>query len=261
MNYGLPLELREFIDGCEIIKNNKGWSESEVFHVKHKLKNRQYYLKISPDNESSYLMAEKEKLEWLQGKIPVPKVHFFRVEEGFQYLLISKIFGEDALSRNIRMKPIVLIKSAAEGLRKIHSIDIDKCPFDERIHNKLNLIKSIHIDNKRINSTINRIKNKSKLDLYNYLLENKNEDEDLVFTHGDYCFPNIIIKDDNISGFIDVGRAGIADRYVDLSLIIRSIKINYRNNKLVDKFIGEYGLEHIDIEKLKYYTYLDELIN
>ncbi|MBS4534310.1 aminoglycoside 3'-phosphotransferase [Clostridium sp. D2Q-14] len=261
MKYDLPLELREIIDGCEITKNNKGWSESDVFQIEDILKEKEYYLKISPDDDSSYLISEKEKLEWLQDKIPVPKIHFFKVEKGFQYLLTSKILGEDALSRNVRRRPIMLIKAVAKGLKKIHAIDIEDCPFDERLENKLNLVKDIHIENKRLNSPIDRIRNKNILDLYNYLIENKKEEEDLVFTHGDYCFPNIIINGENISGFIDVGRAGIGDRYVDLSLIIRSIRINYRNNKLVDKFIEEYGLDYIDSDKLKYYTHLDELIN
>ncbi|MBS4537276.1 aminoglycoside 3'-phosphotransferase [Clostridium sp. D2Q-11] len=261
MNYKMPIELKEILYGCDMIKNNKGWSESEVFLVKNVLGKGDCYLKVSPDHKFSYLIAEKNKLEWLQDKIPVPKIHYFQIENGFQYLLTSKIQGEDALSKNIRRKPLILIKSVAQGLNKIHSIDIKKCPFDERIDYKLKLIKDLHVNNINLNIGIKRGRNKNILELYDYLIKNKINNEDLVFTHGDYCFPNIIIKEGEVSGFIDVGRSGIADRYVDLSLIIRSIKINYRNNRLVDEFIEEYGLDFIDNEKLKYYTYLDELIN
>lgn len=261
MNYDIPIELKEMLRGSEIIKNNKGWSESDVFLVRNIKGKGDCYLKIAPDNSSSYLVSEKDKLQWLQGKIPVPKIYYFKIVNGFQYLLTSKIQGEDALTKNVRRKPLVLIKAVAKGLKKIHSINTSDCPFDERVINKLKLIKSIHIDNIKSSSSGYKGRNRNKLELYNYLIENKIENEDLVFTHGDYCFPNIIIKGDDISGYIDVGRAGIADRYVDLSLIIRSIRINYRSDKLVDLFLEEYGLNYLDNKKLKYYSYMDELIN
>ena len=39
--------------------------------------------------------------------------------------------------------------------------------------------------------------------------------EDVVFTHGDYCLPNVMILKGHLSGYIDWGYAGIGDRYLD----------------------------------------------
>lgn len=248
MNYDIPIGLKRMINGREMIRNNKGWSESEVFLLKGVAEKGDCYLKIAPNNQSSYITSEKSKLDWLRDKLAVPEVYYFEISNGYEYLLISSMPGKDALSTDILQKPYSLVRAVACGLKKIHSIEIADCPFSEKIEDKLELIKSMY-------------KTKRTSKLYNFLIENKPLNEDLVFTHGDYCFPNIIIKDENISGFIDLGRSGIGDRYVDLSLIIRSIMMNYKSDKLLNLFLEEYGLKNIDYEKLKYYSYLDKLIN
>ena len=40
------------------------------------------------------------------------------------------------------------------------------------------------------------------------LLRKRHDEEDLVFTHGDYCLPNVIIDGEEVAGFVDWGRAG-----------------------------------------------------
>ncbi len=44
----------------------------------------------------------------------------------------------------------------------------------------------------------------------------KKTKEELVFSHGDLGDSNILVKNDKISGFIDFGRSGKADRYACL---------------------------------------------
>ena len=48
--------------------------------------------------------------------------------------------------------------------------------------------------------------------------------EDLVLIHGDYCFLNVVVKDWSLSGFIDLARCGVADRYHDLAQAARSVR-------------------------------------
>ncbi len=90
------------------------------------------------------------------------------------------------------------------------------------------------------------------------LIQCKPNSEDIVFTHGDYCLPNIIIDNEGNIGFIDLGRSGNADKYQDIALAIRSIKYNLQNDKWVRLFVNTYGIETIDNNKLEYYILLDE---
>ena len=65
--------------------------------------------------------------------------------------------------------------------------------------------------------------------------------EDLVFTHGDYCLPNIIYHEGKINGVVGLSRVGIADRYQDISLFLRSFEFNVGNPDL-EIFLSEYSL-------------------
>ena len=47
-----------------------------------------------------------------------------------------------------------------------------------------------------------------------------------MFVHGDFCLPNVFFADGKVSGFIDLGDAGIADRWYDIALGYRSLKHN-----------------------------------
>ena len=49
--------------------------------------------------------------------------------------------------------------------------------------------------------------------------ENKPKEE-LALSHGDYCLPNVFFKDGKVSGFIDLGASGVADKYLDIADLI-----------------------------------------
>ncbi len=97
----------------------------------------------------------------------------------------------------------------------------------------------------------------SPKELYKYLLENKPEEE-LVFSHGDYCLPNIFSENNEISGFIDLGRSGISDKWQDIALCVRSLEHNFGSDIYKEKFFKELGIP-CDEKKVRYYILLDEL--
>ncbi|HVZ16245.1 MAG TPA: phosphotransferase, partial [Terriglobales bacterium] len=91
------------------------------------------------------------------------------------------------------------------------------------------------------------------------LLATRPADEDLVFTHGDYCTPNVLIDPERmtLNGFIDWGRAGVADRYQDLALAARSTAYNF-GSEWIPLFFEAYGLREVDTAKVEFYKLLDE---
>ena len=94
-------------------------------------------------------------------------------------------------------------------------------------------------------------------------LKGNRPNQQLVFTHGDYCLPNLFVKGERISGFIDLGRSGLADPYQDIALCYRSLLHNLTQagqdwHRYVSLFFQELELTP-DWEKIRYYILLDEL--
>jgi aminoglycoside phosphotransferase len=233
-----------------------GMSGADTFRLAAPSHNR--YMKIQSASSVESLWQEKERLVWLQGRLPVPKVLGYDKDTAKEYLLISEIEGLDASDRSYESMLPQLMRQLAIGLRTIHEVKIDNCPFDQRLDRKIAEATRL-VDNKQIDETqFDEVRQGFKAEqLLEELMLTRPADEDLVFTHGDYCLPNIVLKDGVLSGFVDWGRAGIADRYQDIALAIRSITYNFGEQQ-VGYFLEAYGLRELDDSKVSFYQLLDE---
>lgn len=90
--------------------------------------------------------------------------------------------------------------------------------------------------------------------------------EELVLSHGDFCLPNVFAQGEELSGYIDLGRMGVADKWMDIALCYRSLKHNFFGKyatKVYEDFDPDMLFEVLEIEpdweKLRYYILLDEL--
>ncbi len=127
------------------------------------------------------------------------------------------------------------VRVAVEALRTIHGLDPRGCPY--------------------VNTVANRIgeARKSKDPVTHRTLDGLEAsipEEDMVFTHGDYCLPNIIFDGGALSCVIDWDHAGLGDPYADLEACTWSIGYNYGGDaeRLTQLFLREYDLEEPDEE-------------
>jgi streptomycin 3"-kinase len=84
-------------------------------------------------------------------------------------------------------------------------------------------------------------------------------DVELVVCHGDACLPNVFFDPATleVTGLIDVGRLGIADRYSDLALA--TIQLHDEWSADPAPFLAAYGLPNPDQHRLEFYRLLDPL--
>ena len=219
----LPNKIKEIIGDAPYSINTIGMSNSKVIHFDDMV------LKVENEHEESD--NEHIMMSWLSDKLPVPNILCSERDNGINYLLMSRIEGNMSCSPELLENPMNLVRLLSEGLKMLWSVDISKCPFNNSVDNKLKQAEIRVLNNlcdmENVEPTTYGTGGfKSPKQLLRWLNENR-PDEEIVFSHGDYCLPNIFIKYNKINGFIDLGRSGVADIYQDIALCYRSLKHNF----------------------------------
>ena len=174
------------------------------------------------------------------------------ISDESDWLLTSKIPGNDCTTAKYLEQPERLCDIFAEQLAILHGIDFKDCPVPN--HTELILAKAER--NKRGGNY-----DKSQFpDNWGY----KSEEEawQIVETHshllktdtllhGDYCLPNIILNDWNFSGFIDLGNGGVGDRHVDIFWAAWTLYWNLHTHNYRERFIDVYGRGKVDEDMLR----------
>ncbi len=255
----IPAALQALLEGALLEEIHEGRSGASVFRLERDPQPDRY-LKIAERHSEQDLSAEVSRLIWLQGRLPVPDLIYWAEDDARQYLLISAVPGLALYHESLRDQLPALMRLYAAGLHQIHAVPVETCPFDLRLDLKITqaadrlqsgVVDAGNFDPER--------QGRTPQSLFRELLATRPADQDLVFTHGDYCTPNVLIDPDTmtVSGFIDWGRCGVADRYQDLALAARSIDYNF-GAAWIQPFFDAYGIAAPDTAKIGFYRLLDE---
>ena len=229
-----------------------------------------YVLKIqsqSPETDN-----EVQIVRWLNRRLPVPSIPAYEIQYGLAYTLMTKAEGKMLCDIDYLQTPELVIELAAKGLKMLWETDVSDCPCSvSRLSTRLKAAEYnvahglVDVENTEP-ETFGKDGFKDPGELLEWL-KNHRPPEDIVLTHGDYCLPNIFAEGDRISGFIDLGKAGPADRWQDIAIAIRSLSHNFDGRYFDGKplfdfnpqmFLDALGVE-MNEEKYRYYYLLDEL--
>lgn len=249
LNSELDSDLLELIDLTSINKNTIGHSSSEVYELQLK-DGTKAILKVQYLSGRNSLKEEYERNKWLEGKLNVPKVYYYKELNGIEYYLMEK---KDGVSAH---KVENFASLVGENLKQIHSIDITNCPFKNNSTDNLLKIAIDKID--IILPTILEIYPEMNKEIIIDFLKN-NKPTDSVLVHGDYSLPNILINDNREVGLIDLGDVSISTKYFDLYYLKKSFA---RNKKIgcFKEFLESYGLSEIDEKSMKWMDIIDKVL-
>ncbi|MBQ8625785.1 MAG: aminoglycoside 3'-phosphotransferase [Agathobacter sp.] len=261
-NLNLPENIKKYIQDKPFTIDNIGTSGNLVLLFKDMV------LKI----ENEFVSAEEQvkMMRWLEGKLPVPKVLAFEETNEKAYLLMTRIGGKMSCDTYYLEHPHVLLEALACGLKMLWKVDVTGCPCIRDLDVILKEARTqvekglVDVDNVEP-TTFGEGGFESPKHLLEYL-ENNRPTFEPVLSHGDYCLPNVFLEDGQIKGVIDLGRAGIGDKWNDIALCYRSLKHNFDGTyggKVYEDFNPDMLFEKLGIEpdwdKINYYTLLDEL--
>ena len=223
------------------------------------------YLKIGRGGSGTDVVAEKDRLVWLDGRQATPHALAFHEEGGTSWLLTSQVPGvpaHDPLHRMGSVEPWV--RALGRSLRRFHDeLAIDSCDFDARLDVLVpaaeRRVAAGGVDTSILSATYRRHTAEQLLENL-FATRPAEPDEDLVVAHGDPSLPNLLIGagGDEVTGVVDVGRLGVSDRYRDLAILVRSLGQNI-GPELAYVVLDAYGISNPDLSRLEFYVLLDEM--
>ncbi len=94
------------------------------------------------------------------------------------------------------------------------------------------------------------ILHKTKVIEDKYIIDNEYK----TLIHGDFCLPNILVKDDKVVRFIDLGDSGIGDPWRDYAWCIWSLEYNLKSTNYTPLLLKKLN---ITFDKEKYKKYIN----
>jgi kanamycin kinase len=203
------------------------------------------FVKWAPARSGLDLTAEHHRLAWAAPFTAVPTVLDAGSDAAGEWMLTAGLPGESAVSAGFRATPerrLLAVQGIARGLRMLHdALPVDDCPFSWSI-----------VDRVRRTPASGSPTTAADLDA---LLASAPPIDRLVVCHGDACAPNTLLTSDGeLTGHVDLGSLGVADRWADIAVSAWSTEWNYGADYEA-AFLAAYGIEP-DAERLRYYRAL-----
>lgn len=256
----IPAGLRASTAGYHWSRDTVGESGAAVYRLSGHRDAPDLFLKHGTGAVACDIAAEAARLRWLVSHLPVPRVVRFSARAEGSWLLTTAIDGETAYEvlSHSPGEARAIIDAIASFLRRWHAIPVHACPFDSdhllrlaqaRARIDAALVDTDDFDDERQGWTAEQV--------WQRLCALLPLTPDPVVTHGDFSLDNILIRNGAVVGCIDVGQAGVADRYQDLAILWNCL--GEFGADLQQQLFSSYGSPAPDICKLEFHLLLDEL--
>lgn len=252
-----PKALTEKLNDFVPTPDRVGMSFAEV--IRWEKPGEALYLKTAPASARDCLSIGREHraLAWAKGRLRVPEIEYFGADGENEYLLTWALPGQ--VLESFIDDPGFLIGAHIAALRALWQVDIADCPFDARAEKRLSDLRYL-LDHGLTDDPENWEEDNEFDDpeeIYNWLAAHIPAQDDLALSHGDFTTDNIFLSEEQ-PGFIDLGRLGVASRWNDIALCVRTLQDLPDSDRHIASFFDRLCIEP-DWAQIKYFILLDEL--
>lgn len=255
-----PPALSDLTDGATRHRSDAGESGAEVWRLAWAGGDRAY-LKWGQGQVAAAVAEEAARLAWLAGRVAVPAVRAFMATADQAWLLIDAMPGRTGdvwLADHPDALPGI-IAGCATTMRQWHDLRVDQCPFDAGWRLRLsaarrNVAEGV-VDTDDFDADHNGWTAEVVLAEVESLVP---ATADRVVTHGDFSLGNILFDEKGqVTGMIDVGRAGAADPYQDIAILWQNL--GEFGSEWQKMLLAQLGVTAPDLRRLHFHRCLDEL--
>ena len=239
----IPAQFHAMLSGVDVYDSSCS-REARVLFID---RDGGYYLKAAPRGS---LENEAAMTAYFHSKNLGAEVLDYVTEER-DWLLTSRVVGEDCTWRPYLDHPKRLCDTTATLLRQLHELDFSGCPIDHTAN---------YMETAQCNYRAGQYDTSLFPDNWGY----KSVDEAWAVVereghllrrdtllHGDYCLPNIMLDNWKFSGFIDLGNGGVGDRHVDLFWGAWTLNFNLKTDAYRERFFDAYGRDRVEEDMIR----------
>ncbi len=215
-----------------------------------------YYIKRAP---AGALAREALMGRYFSSLGLTAEVLDWQTFDACDWLLSRRVPGEDLTHAAYLSEPEWLCEALAEALHTLHALPTVNCPGGRYL--------DIYLSRAEANYRAGTYDKSHFPDSFGYrsaaeawatLEAGRHMLAADTVIHGDFCLPNLLfcgptgrVREHRLSGFIDLGNSGVADRHIDLFWGIWSLSFNLGTDRYRDRFLDAYGRERVDEDALR----------
>jgi kanamycin kinase len=247
-----------------ILEAHPGWA-AEVFYNPYwyatwKLTapdGRVRFAKASYPGVYPSIADERERMMWAKAYLPVPEIIASGSDDGLDWFVTEALPGVDAT--RCKEDEAAVVRALGDGLRRFHEMaPPEACPFDFTLGPAIaHCTARVEAGTESWDDLHEDFKHLTPQTALEELVATQPSSEDLVVCHGDYCFPNMLLEEGVVTGYLDLGELGVADRWWDIAVGGWSVTWNV-DPKWEPLFYEAYGVEP-DPERIRFYRLMYDL--